>query len=412
MSAREFSSTAWRTVAMAGAVAMLAAVAGCASDGGGDAGGTDGSTGAADCTTKFLVSTNVTGAGATNGEGNIKGIDAALEQINGEGGVLGCTVTYDVVDDGSDYTKALPNVQGKLAQEDYSFVYSGDFGGPSVAPYLTRQEMLGIFASGVPTLTDDNPTVFDVSVPSPGTAGALFDYIASQDITDVALIVDTTSTGDGAIAAYSPAAEAAGVTISVTERVDLASINMTPAVQRVEASGAQALVANVYGQAAGYLLRDFKASGWDVPFFGGYSVFSSPLTDIVPEEDVAGAVAVGSASATFPSTDAQQEMIDIITEQTGEPITTGLASMFNGHDAVTLWAWAANGAGSLDTDEIVSFLEENGDTEVPNLGNATTTNYSADNHAWYPKDGVAIAKLGPLDQGRLERIELLDATQP
>jgi branched-chain amino acid transport system substrate-binding protein len=359
-----------------------------------------------------LVSTNVTGAGATNGEGNIKGIDAALEQINGDGGVLGCTVEYDVVDDGSDYTQALPNVQGALAEEEYAFVYSGDFGGPSVAPYLTRQGALGIFASGVPTLTDDNPTVFDVSIPSPGTAGALFDYIADQGISEVALIVDTTSTGDGAIAAYEPAAESAGVTISITERVDLSSINMTPAVQRVQASGAEALVANVYGTAAGFLLRDFSASGWDVPFFGGLSVFASPLTDIVPPEDLEGAVAVGPSAATFPSNEAQQEVIDLIVEQTGEDITAGLNSALQGHDAVILWAWAANEAESLETDAIVSFLEENGDVEVPNLANAPTTNYSADNHAWYPKEGVAIAKLGELDQGRLERIAVLDATMP
>lgn len=370
------------------------------------------SSSADDCTTKFLVSTNVTGAGGTNGSNNVKGIDAAVAQINEDGGVLGCDVAYDVVDDGSDYTTALPNVQGALAEDDYAFVFSGDFGGPSVAPYLTRQGLFGVFGSGVPTITADNPNLFDVSVPSPGTAGALFEYIADQGIKKVALVVDTTSTGDGAIAAYEPAAAANGVTISVTERVDLSSINMTPAIQRVEGSDAEALVANVYGAAAGYLIRDFKASGWDVPFFGGFSIFASPLTDVVPEADLEGMVAVGVASSTWPSEPNAQALIDTVEEETGEEITTGLSSIFNGHDAVTIWAWGANGAGSLDPAEITTFLEENGDVEVPNLGHAETTNYSSTNRAWYPVQGIAIAKLGPLDHGRLERVALLDATMP
>jgi len=365
-----------------------------------------------DCTTKALVVTNVTGAGSSNGTMNVLGVQTAVDRINDDGGILGCQIEFDVLDNGSDYTKSLPLVQEALAKEDYAMVFSGDFGGASVFPYLKREGMLSISANGTAGITDDNPYLFDTSVPNAGAAGALFEYIASEDVGTVAVIVDNTTVGESTLASFTDAANEAGVEVVGSERIDLSSINMTPVIQRVQASGAEGLVVNIFGQAAGYVVRDFRASGWDVPMYGGISLFASPLEQYVPAEDLEGVVAIGPASGTFPSTDAMESILDDIAAA-GESITGNLTSMVNAHDAFTLWAWAANESGSLEPAEVAEYLEEHGDDPVPNLGHAEATNYSADNHGWYPKKGVAVAKAGTRDdQGRLEQIELLDAKLP
>jgi hypothetical protein len=54
----------------------------------------------------------------------------------------------------------------------------------------------------------------------------------------------------------------------------------------------------------------------------------------------------------------------------------------------------------------VTRLDENGGVDVPSPAD------TAHHHAWYPMGCVAIAQLHPVDQGRLDRIAVLDATMP
>lgn len=359
-----------------------------------------------DCTTKILLATNVTGGGSANGTANVNGMDAAMETINDEGGVLGCTLEYDVVDDTSDYTKSLPLVQAAIGTTDYAAVVAGDFGSTSIAPYLNRQGMFGFIinsALGI-AVPDVNPNLFNVSSPVASHAGPLMDYIADEGNKSVALLVDTTATGASAAAAYTAAAIAAGMTVTATETVELSAVNMTPAVQRPQASGADAVVFNVFGAAAGYFVRDYRASGWDAPLFGGSSVQQTNLATLVPESDLKDIVIAGFAVNTTPSSDAAQTLVDQIKAQ-GKEITTALALSATAHDTAILFAWAANGAGSLDPQAITDYLSENGDVDVPNLTLAPQTNYSAGNHEWHAKNAVALSVAGPFDDGRLAALK-------
>src|SRR5262249_41776603 len=89
-------------------------------------------------------------------------------------------------------------------------------------------------------------------------------------------------------------------------------------------------------------------------------------------------------------------------------LQTNLLETADAHDDLILFAWAANQTHSLDPATITKFLETHGTTPVPGLLTSKTTGYTADSHELSAPGLMGSANAGPLDDGRLQRVAVLN----
>ena len=266
---------------------------------------------------------------------------------------------------------------------------------------------MNINDAGIPGADDPktNPNSFSV-IPLPSdTDTGLIDQIIADGHKKLAILTDNTTIGSNNIDILTKRFEAAGGQVVDAEQLGLDTINMTPAVQKLQASGADAVYFSEYGAQAGYFVRDVKASGWGVPLYGGQYVNASDLASLVPPADVQGIKLAGTTVTTTPSSPGVEALIKAVTAGGGS-VQSNLQSVAAAHDMVLLTAWSANGAKSTKPADMSKYLEDHGTDEVPGLLFSRNTNFSASNHYWRGTDGFSIIEAGVWDDnGRLPRIK-------
>jgi len=128
-----------------------------------------------------------------------EGVQAALDQINRAGGVLGRRVVVKVLDDNNQATQAEANAR-KLINEDKVFLVFGSIeGGPSMAVLKAATELgVPFFApmAGSPGLrTPHQPLVFPVRADHKAEFGALMAHARSLGMTRIAFFRSDSETG-------------------------------------------------------------------------------------------------------------------------------------------------------------------------------------------------------------------------
>lgn len=390
------------------AIAVVAALSGCSASGGGG-----------DCTVNALFISNLSGAGAMNGQMGAAGIATATEAINAAGGVNGCKVVVDTLDDASTYDdSAVALVKEATATKEYSVVINSDYAGPLIAPYLVQEGILGIFATGADAVVADptkTPLLFDTVLPSGQVAKALASFVLDQGQSNVAVLVDDQAYGQGVLDQVTNVVESGGGTMAGVERISLDTADFTPAVERLKATGADAVIFNLFGPSVGLFMSALDASGWKPALYGSDAVMATSLEGLVDQSVIESTkmVVAGPAANTTPSvTTPLQVLVDAIAAN--PPKTVG-AIVLAAQPATALanFAWAANGAKSNVATDIAKWLQENGTT--PNPGSyytAAGTGYSATNHMWLPGDSIAIVPAGFLVNGQYTAERLAPLASP
>ncbi|MCU1614642.1 MAG: branched-chain amino acid transporter substrate-binding protein [Frankiales bacterium] len=380
---------------------LLAACSGSGSASSTDAGG---------CTVNTLLVANATGAQSSNGVAAFAAAKAATKYVNDNGGVNGCTLVLKTVDDGSDYTKTLPLMQAAMATTTFANVSVNDYGTASAVPYLMRQKVLSISANGTASLADPKtgPYYFDTSSPDATVSQYMTKYALSQGTKKFAVVADNTTTGASAIAAIKATAEAGGGDVVASVQVDATTVNMTPAVQQLSSSGADGVIISLYGQPAGFFIRDLKASGWNVQRYGSVSLGATNLPALLPVEDYQGIVVAGAADGSAPSLYGVADMQTQIKATGGDPYTSVVGLSQNYADILIL-ANAINATKATDGPTLAKYLEDHGTDKIPGNPIAETTGYSSTNHQMIAPGSIATATEGPLDaNGLLPRLQILN----
>jgi branched-chain amino acid transport system substrate-binding protein len=390
-------------------LALLSAC-GSSNSGGNSSGGSQASSGKANCPVNVLVVTNITGAGAQNGEGGQETVKYTADQINKAGGVNGCPIHLDIEDEASDPTKDVPLVQEATSKKKYAEVIVSDFGAGSAVPFLTRQKILNITAIGAGLGNPKvNPYFFDMTP----VLGATVQYAVKQAVNDghkkLAAIVQDSDLGDSATAGIKEAAKKYGAQVADVERVDETAVNFTAALQRAKNSGADALIIDVAGAAAGHILTDLQTLGWKVPTYGGLGLFAANIAATSPPAAYKGLKLVGPTVGTYPSRPVVRQFISGMKAAGAKAAFQGnLLQPANFHDDLILFAWAANQTKSLDAATISKFLETHGNTPVPGLLYGETTGFTPTSHENTGKNTLSSAEAGPFKDGQLKRVAILN----
>ena len=365
----------------------------------------------ASCPVRVLLVTNTTGAGAQNGIGQSAAVQATLKQINASGGILGCKVVVDIKNEASDATKDIPLLQAALSHYKYPEVIDSDYGESSAVAYLSRQKVLNIsnFGAGIAD-PKKYPYFFDDVVVLGSTIPYAVKAAVSAGHKKIAAIVQNNALGDTSTAGIDAGAKKYGAQVVDVERLDPNAVDASAAITRAQNSGADALVVDVNGTLVGHVFSAVQAAGWSVAEYGGLATFATDIAQILPAAAYKNLVEVGMTDATTPSTPGVLKFISALKHTPGgtTALKTNLLETADAHDDLILFAWAANQTHSLDASTIKHFLETHGKTPVPGMISAKTTGYTPTSHEFTAPGSIASAKAGPLNDGRLKRIGVLN----
>jgi branched-chain amino acid transport system substrate-binding protein len=293
--------TKLHTVAAAGAAALLLASCGSGESGGGDSGASGGLTGEGSgesCTIEGEVPLgavlSLTGAAASYGESQQRGLELAASELAEQGGV-----TYDLTieDDQTDPRQAI-TLFDEFVSDDVSLII-----GPTLSNAAVQADPIAQDA-GVPVLGISN-TAAGVT--------EIGDYVFRDSLTEQAVIPQTIAqateqfgledvvvmySNDDAFTesgyeAFAAALEDEGVEISETITFSKSDTDFRALLTQAQENDPDALVVSALIEAAVPLVTQARELGIDVPIIGGNG-FNNP-TLMADAGEAAEGVVVGAA---------------------------------------------------------------------------------------------------------------------
>ncbi len=304
------------------------------------------------------------GGSSPMGESMRNGVRLAVDEINAVGGIHGKTIELIERDDqsrnelGAQLASEL--VQRKVAAT-IGIVNTG-VGLVSIDAYQKARIPLLIAVATGPSLTRKfaPPTsaanfIFRVSPTLDLEAKMLATELKKRGKLQVALLADDTPYGDSGVAAFTAAAQAAGISIVVTERFRIGTTRMDEALRRARAAGAQAVVAWGIGPELAQIAGGMKAAQWRVPLLGSWTLSMRNFID------AAGSAAEG---ALMPQTfiqdagsTAKNSFLLAYRRYFKSDLIPSPMSAAQGYDGMHLLALALRQADTTDGDAIRKALE-------------------------------------------------------
>lgn len=206
------------------------------------------------------------------------GIEHAVTDINGEGGILGCTIAVEYVDTGVDAGAAAQVLAGGIAADPYAIL--GPVGSGSVLAGMVeaqRAEIPQFVGADATAITDraengDNDYVFRVAQGPESAAAKLVDVMLGAGVVTIDHVVGS---DDVAAEADRLAMDDAGIDIGEEVRIEAGQTDVADAVATLVGSEADAVFVSLSDAEAVAFLNEAKNQGLAKPIYGG-GVLGSP----------------------------------------------------------------------------------------------------------------------------------------
>ena len=209
-----------------------------------------------------------------------RGMAAAQQVINKQGGILGHKVLIDFIDGQGSGTVTVAAVQQAIASgKKYGLITCGSFGSDAVpcAPVIAHVNALQIPLAAETALNNPGayPNVFITSGGFQPGANGVVAKMKSTGITKFAILSGDDTTGHNGATALQAAAKAYGLAVSATVFVPDAAADATPQLQQAEASNPQAFAMSGFTPAIPATIKARSKLGLtNVPLYGDWLVAS------------------------------------------------------------------------------------------------------------------------------------------
>jgi len=331
---------------------------------------------------------SVTGPASPLGDPEKKTAELLQDQINANGGVLGRPLEIIIKYDKSDPTETV------LAAKD--LIDSGEvvaIVGPSRTPTtmaikpICQEEKVPLVCCAAGKVITDPVVSYVFAVPQTNTLaiGKVFDYIAAEGMTKVALIYVANGYGeDGRDNARTIAAER-GVELVATETFGGDDTDMTAQLTRIKAKSPEAIICWGTNPGPSIVTQNAKTLGIDVPILQSHGVANLQFIELAGEAANGVQLPAGRLIVydQIADTDPQKEVLSKFAAdyeaKYGNPPNT-----FAGHAYDALWITvnALEKAGEADRAKLRDAIEQ---TEGF-VGTAGIFNYSAEDHNGLTKE--------------------------
>ena len=302
---------------------------------------------------KIGVAGPMTGPNAAYGQEYREGVQAAVDRINANGGLLGQKLAVIVGDDVSDPKQGV-SVANNFVTDGVKFVVGHYNSGVTIPASEVYKEYGVLFVT--PTAT--NPKVTERGLWNAFRAcgrddqqGSIAAGFVLQKYKDkkVAILDDKSTAGKGLADEMRKAFTAGGGKPVLTEEINPGEKDYSAIVSKIKASGADLLYYGGQHTEAGLIVRQMRDQGVNTVLMGGDGISSSEFAAI------GGQAAEGTLMTSFPDPTTHAEAKDVVAD---------LAARKVPNEAVTLYAYAAmqiiadgiGKSGSLDPKAVAVYL--------------------------------------------------------
>ena len=222
------------------------------------------------------VSTPVTGPAAVASEWERWGIDVAVEEINGAGGVLGRKIETVILDNKCNPSEAV-NVANKLVEAKVVAIIGSHCSSAHLAAMPIIKEAKLPMITGIasnPQITDQsgvggNDWAFRINPSDKAMMDALGAYLGGKKIfKTVAIVGEDTDFGRGGAAAFQAVAEKAGINIISTDFHPQNMPDYTSILTRLQQRHPDAIATFQLGGDSLNFLRNAMQMGVRIPYTG------------------------------------------------------------------------------------------------------------------------------------------------
>ncbi|MBD2750830.1 ABC transporter substrate-binding protein [Microvirga sp. BT688] len=204
---------------------------------------------------------------AQSGQAGVLGIQAAIEDINAAGGVLGRKLTLVVRDDLSQPPKSIQNMSDLIDNEKVVAVLGPTNSGNALAwkhiPNQKKNPSIGCIGSATditkPATANAENYMYRVSMVDRAQVAGLIAYTKNNPaIKNVGFLVETTGYGQGGLKDLQELAEAKGLKPVATEKFGVNDTDMTSQLNKMKSAGADAVLVWAQGTPIAQLVRSME----------------------------------------------------------------------------------------------------------------------------------------------------------
>ena len=357
---------------------------------------------------------------AQSGAAAVLGMQAAIDDVNAAGGVLGRKLVLVTRDDGSAPPKSIQNMTDLIDNEKVAAVFGPTNSGNAMAwkhiPNQKKIPVIGNVGSGTaityPMSAGADNYMFRVSMVDRPQVAALMAYVKKNPASKtVGLMAETTGYGQGGLKDMQDIAALQGIKVADVEHFGVADTDMTSQLSKMKAAGVDTVVVWAQGTPIAQLVRSMEKINY-FPL-----TLTSWAADNITFYDAAGKALADKPifmrTVSESRTPAQDKLYTRIGSKLKAPSSFSFA--LHGYDSVLIYAAAVKQANSTDGNAVRQALE---DLKTPVHGLLKTYDhpFSKTNHeALGAKDFVWIrwkeGKLLPYSDAILKSLTAADFKQ-
>ena len=355
---------------------------------------------------------------AQSGHAAVTGMQAAIDDINAAGGVLGKKITLVVRDDTSAPPKSIQNMSDLIDNEKVVAVFGPTNSGNAMAwkhiPNQKKVPVMGNVGSGTDITKPMSPGadnyMFRVSMVDREQVASLMAYVKKVGKV-VGYMAETTGYGQGGLKDMQEIGELQGIKPAAVERFAVADTDMTSQLNKMKAAGVDTVVVWAQGTPIAQLVRSMEKINY-FPL-----TLTSWAADNITFYDAAGKTLAEKPLFMRTIGEQRNPVQQKLFERIGPKLKAPSAFSFalHGYDSVMLMAAGIKQAGTTDGPAVRAALE---DLKAPVQGVLKTYDKpfsKADHEALTAKDLVWIkwkdGKLEPYTDATIQSLKPADFKQ-
>ena len=298
------------------------------------------------------VSTPITGPAAVASEWERWGIDLAVEELNGSGGVLGRKVEVLILDNKCNPSEAV-NVANKLVEAKVVAIIGSHCSSAHLAAMPIIKDAKVPMITGIasnPQITDEsgvggNDWAFRINPSDKAMMEALGAYLGAKKLfKTVAIVGEDSDFGRGGAAAFQAVADRAGISIVSTDFHPQNTPDYTTILTRLQQRRPDAIATFQLGGDSLNFLRNAMQMGVRIPYTGRVELGGRNLQIIE-----AGGMEGSISAWTYNHEIAAPENEAFVAKIKAKHNSTPYLQTWGSYDSMRVIAQAIKAAGSVDT---------------------------------------------------------------
>jgi branched-chain amino acid transport system substrate-binding protein len=299
---------------------------------------------------------------ALSGQAATLGLQAAIDDLNKAGGVLGKKLTLVIRDDLSQPPKSIQNMSDLIDNEKVVAVFGPTNSGNALAwkriPTQKKIPVIGTIGSGTaityPVSPGADNYMFRVSMVDREQVAGLMAYVKKNPATkNVGYLAETTGYGQGGLKDIQELGDLQGIKPVCNEKFGVNDTDMTSQLNKCKEAGAETLVVWAQGTPLGQLMRSMEKINYFPLTLMSWAADNQSFYEAAGKSLAERPIFM--RTVTEDRSPRQQELYDRIAPKMTSPSAFGFAA--HSYDAVMLLAAAIKQANTTDGDKVRQALE-------------------------------------------------------